>query len=79
MLSIMTYNGYISIALALGSCFGYWIFAPSLIELNFSQFQAKSRLINCTAHCAGNISHLLIFLLFIKNKNLFVFFFSKVN
>lgn len=55
MLAVMTYNGYITIALALGSCFGYWIFAPSLIELNFSQFQAKSRSINCTAHCAGEL------------------------
>ncbi|XP_033228585.1 probable low affinity copper uptake protein 2 isoform X2 [Belonocnema kinseyi] len=41
MLAIMTYNGYISIAIALGSCFGYWIFGPSLVESNIAQFQAK--------------------------------------
>lgn len=56
MLSVMTYNAYINIAIVLGGGFGYWIFGPKLIEFNVKQFYERQRLWDCDKECAGKVS-----------------------
>lgn len=71
MMAVMTYNVYISIALAIGGSLGYWIFGPALIELNMSQFRKRQKIIKCDKECSGNLlivlvpQHFKIFLLLI--------------
>ncbi|XP_047366546.1 uncharacterized protein LOC124955727 isoform X3 [Vespa velutina] len=55
MMAIMTYNVYISIALAIGGSLGYWIFGPALIELNMSQFRKRQKIIKCDKECLDAI------------------------
>ncbi|KAL2738021.1 copper transporter 51-like, partial [Vespula squamosa] len=55
MMAVMTYNVYISIALAIGGSLGYWIFGPALIELNMSQFQERQKIIKCDKECSDAI------------------------
>lgn len=52
MMTIMTYNVYINVSLVIGSCLGYWIFGPTLTELNMAQFQEKQKIIKCDRECA---------------------------
>ena len=54
MLAVMTFNGYIGIALVIGASFGYWIFGMTLIQLNLAQFnQSRMKDRRCDAECAG--------------------------
>ncbi|KAK2579572.1 hypothetical protein KPH14_010868 [Odynerus spinipes] len=55
MMAVMTYNVYINIALVIGSCLGYWIFGPVLIELYMNRFQEKQKIIKCDKDCADAI------------------------
>lgn len=55
MLAVMTFNGYISIALILGSGIGYYIFGPVLLELKMIRLQKHRRLIQCNPECAGKV------------------------
>lgn len=54
MLAVMTFNGYLTIALALGGGFGYWIFGPSLQELNMLRFNDKKNNLRCDPECSGD-------------------------
>ncbi|XP_014603383.1 PREDICTED: probable low affinity copper uptake protein 2 isoform X2 [Polistes canadensis] len=54
MMAVMTYNVYISIVLVIGSCLGYWIFGPVLIELNMRRFQERQKIIKCDKKCTDN-------------------------
>lgn len=60
MMAVMTYNVYISIALAIGGSLGYWIFGPALIELNMSQFRKRQKIIKCDKECSGNLLIVLV-------------------
>lgn len=53
MLAVMTYNGYICIALVIGSTIGYWIFSPALLNLNMAELREKYNSIPCDPVCAG--------------------------
>lgn len=55
MMAVMTYNVYINIALVIGSCLGYWIFGPVLVELNMARFQEKQKIIKCDTECADAV------------------------
>lgn len=54
MMAVMTYNGYITIALVIGGCFGYWIFGPTLVQLNMQHFRRKQAVVECDKNCEGN-------------------------
>lgn len=56
MLAVMSYNGYLSIALALGGGLGYWVFGPSLQQLNMRQFDDKRKNMRCEPECSDAIS-----------------------
>lgn len=47
----MTYNAYFTIALVIGGALGYWIFGPTLIQLNMQQFYRKQVLVKCDIDC----------------------------
>ncbi|XP_066584877.1 protein SLC31A2-like [Prorops nasuta] len=49
MLAIMTYNAYITLSIAFGACLGYWIFGPTLIELNLNKFHKRRSNAQCTS------------------------------
>lgn len=51
MLAVMTYNGYITIALVIGGCLGYWIFGPTLVQLNMQRFNRKRTIVKCDKDC----------------------------
>ncbi|KAL6266301.1 hypothetical protein P5V15_003160 [Pogonomyrmex californicus] len=51
MMAVMTYNAYITIALAIGACLGYWIFGPRLIQLNMQRFHRKQAIAECDKNC----------------------------
>ncbi|EZA58020.1 hypothetical protein DMN91_005786 [Ooceraea biroi] len=51
MMAVMTYNAYITIALAIGGGLGYWIFGPTLVQLNMQQFQRKQAIVECDKNC----------------------------
>jgi len=53
MMAVMTYNAYITIALALGGCLGYWLFGLTLVQLNMQRFQHKQA-IECDKNCESN-------------------------
>lgn len=53
MLAVMSFNGYIGIALIIGSGIGYWIFGPTLIELNLAKFVPKRTVVKCEPGCSG--------------------------
>lgn len=53
MMAVMTYNGYISIALVIGGCLGYWIFGPTLVQSNMQQFHRKQAIVECDKNCEG--------------------------
>ncbi|XP_016839684.1 probable low affinity copper uptake protein 2 [Nasonia vitripennis] len=56
MLTVMTFNGYISIALVLGSGIGYYIFGPILLQSNMRKLQRRRRLVvKCNPECADAI------------------------
>ncbi|KAI4491292.1 hypothetical protein M0802_010225 [Mischocyttarus mexicanus] len=55
MMAVMTFNVYISIVLVIGSCLGYWIFGPLLIELNMNRFQEREKIIKCDSECTDSI------------------------
>ncbi|XP_076755478.1 protein SLC31A2 isoform X1 [Xylocopa sonorina] len=57
MLAVMTYNVYISIAIVLGGCIGYWIFGPKFVEYNIKQYYEKQRLLDCDKECPGHITN----------------------
>ncbi|XP_014204661.1 probable low affinity copper uptake protein 2 [Copidosoma floridanum] len=60
MLAVMTYNGYISIALVAGSGIGYYIFGPTLLELKLKKLQKYERfkkLEQCHPECADVVSN----------------------
>lgn len=53
----MTYNGYISIALIIGSGIGYYVFGPILLNLRLKKLQQQrknsSKSERCDPQCAG--------------------------
>ncbi|KAK0172074.1 hypothetical protein PV328_005442 [Microctonus aethiopoides] len=55
MLAVMTYNGYICIALVIGSTIGYWIFSPALLNLNMAELREKYNSIPCDPVCADAV------------------------
>lgn len=55
MMAVMTYNAYITIALVIGVCFGYWIFGPQLVQLNMQRFYHKQAIVECDKNCAGTL------------------------
>lgn len=55
MLAVMTYNGYISIAIVLGSGLGYYVFGSILLEFKMSEFQKQHKIIQCNPECAGKL------------------------
>lgn len=57
MLSVMTFNVYISISLVIGGGIGYWIFGPTLMETNVFQFQKQQEIVPCNKECSGNFKH----------------------
>ncbi|XP_012527955.1 probable low affinity copper uptake protein 2 [Monomorium pharaonis] len=57
MMAIMTYNAYITIALAVGACIGYYIFGPTLIQLNLQNFQRKQAIAECDKNCEDIVSN----------------------
>ncbi|KAL0108874.1 hypothetical protein PUN28_014175 [Cardiocondyla obscurior] len=57
MMAVMTFNAYITIALAIGASFGYYIFGPSLIQLNMQRFHRKQTIIECDQNCEDIVSN----------------------
>jgi len=57
MMAVMTYNAYITIALVIGMCFGYWIFGPTLVRLNMQRFHRKQAIIECDKNCEDTVSN----------------------
>lgn len=53
MMAVMSYNGYITIALVIGGCLGYWIFGLTVVQLNMQQFQRKQAIVECDKDCEG--------------------------
>ncbi|XP_011269081.2 probable low affinity copper uptake protein 2 [Camponotus floridanus] len=51
MMVVMTYNAYFTIALIIGGALGYWIFGPTLIQLNMQRFYRKQALVKCDRDC----------------------------
>lgn len=51
MMAVMTYNAYFTIALTIGGCLGYWIFGPTLVQLNMQRFYRKQALVKCDENC----------------------------
>ncbi|XP_020298591.1 probable low affinity copper uptake protein 2 [Pseudomyrmex gracilis] len=50
MLAVMTYNAYITIAIVIGGCLGYWIFGLTLVQLNMQRFRHKPE-VECDKNC----------------------------
>ncbi|XP_015512261.1 protein SLC31A2 isoform X1 [Neodiprion pinetum] len=57
MLAVMSYNGYLSIALILGGGFGYWMFGPSLHQLNMHHFDDQHKNMQCDLECSDAITN----------------------
>lgn len=57
MLAVMTYNAYITIAIVIGGCLGYWIFGLTLVQLNMQRFRHKPE-VECDKNCDGKFKHL---------------------
>lgn len=55
MMAVMTYNAYFTIALTIGGCLGYWIFGPTLVQLNMQRFYRKQALVKCDENCKGKM------------------------
>lgn len=55
MMVVMTYNAYFTIALIIGGALGYWIFGPTLIQLNMQRFYRKQALVKCDRDCKGKM------------------------
>lgn len=55
MMAVMTYNAYFTIALTIGGCLGYWIFGPTLVQLNMQRFYHKQALVKCDENCKGKM------------------------
>lgn len=56
MLAVMTYNAYITIALVIGGCLGYWIFGLTLVQLNMQRFRQKPDVVECDKNCDGKFN-----------------------
>ncbi|KAL7303712.1 hypothetical protein TKK_0003847 [Trichogramma kaykai] len=54
MLSIMSFNIYMMIAIAIGSGIGYYIFGPIWFEWNIEKIQRRKRLLECNPVCADS-------------------------
>lgn len=50
MLAVMVYNGWMAIALILGSAMGYFLFGPSFMKLNLQNCQIIQETF-CSLHC----------------------------
>ncbi|XP_011698471.1 PREDICTED: probable low affinity copper uptake protein 2 [Wasmannia auropunctata] len=57
MMAVMTYNAYISIALVIGACIGYFIFGPTLVQLNMHTFHCKQAIVECDKNCEDTVSN----------------------
>jgi len=57
MMAVMTYNTYITIALAFGAGFGYWIFGSTLVQLNMQRFHHKQAIMECDKNCEDIVSN----------------------
>ncbi|XP_011506338.1 PREDICTED: probable low affinity copper uptake protein 2 [Ceratosolen solmsi marchali] len=55
MLAIMTFNGYINVAIVLGSGIGYYIFGLILLKINLAKIKKHHRLAQCNPVCADAI------------------------
>lgn len=55
MLAVMTYNGYISIAIVIGSGLGYYTFGLILLEVKMAEFRKQHKTIQCNPECAGKL------------------------
>lgn len=55
MLAVMSYNAYLSIALAIGGGIGYWIFGPTLHQLNMLKLTERRKNIPCDPECSGKM------------------------
>ena len=53
MLAIMTYNGYITISVVLGSGIGYFVFGLVLQEKNILKVKTQHKIKICHPTCAG--------------------------
>lgn len=53
MMAVMTFNAYITIALVIGGCIGYWIFGSTLVDLNMQRFYRKQAIVECDKNCEG--------------------------
>lgn len=51
MLTVMTFNGYMTIVLAIGSGIGYFVFGPILIDLNIKKFQKQRKVVQDNTQC----------------------------
>ncbi|XP_058791747.1 high affinity copper uptake protein 1-like [Phymastichus coffea] len=51
MLTVMTFNGYITIALAIGSGIGYYVFGPILVEMNIRKFKKQCKIVQDNSEC----------------------------
>lgn len=56
MMAVMTFNAYITIALVIGGCIGYWLFGSTIVDLNMQQFYRKQRIVECDKNCEGNFT-----------------------
>ncbi|XP_071553925.1 protein SLC31A2 [Temnothorax nylanderi] len=57
MMTVMTYNAYITIALIIGAFFGYCIFGPTLVQLNMQRFHRKQAIVECDKNCEDIVSN----------------------